>query len=48
MNFDAIKIRSAPETLVEKILEQIDAGQLKVAVDRHYPLRKLAEALRGE
>jgi GntR family transcriptional repressor for pyruvate dehydrogenase complex len=29
MNFDAIHIHSAPETLVEKILEQIKSGQLK-------------------
>ena len=29
MNFDAIHIHSAPETLVEKILEQIKNGQLK-------------------
>jgi GntR family transcriptional repressor for pyruvate dehydrogenase complex len=28
MNFDAIQIHSAPETLVEKILEQINAGEL--------------------
>lgn len=29
MNFNAIQITSAPETLVEKILERISAGQLK-------------------
>jgi GntR family transcriptional repressor for pyruvate dehydrogenase complex len=29
MNFNAIQITSAPETLMEKILEQIRAGQLK-------------------